>query len=263
MNAAPTTHPAVNSLLHALYAGMREVLGDDLLGLYLDGSIALGGFDGASDIDFVALVVAPIAADDVRFARLQTMHDRVGALTLPLAREIEGAYVTPTFLRAHAANDARHPNIERGPGERLKMVDHDPAWDVHRFVLREHGVALHGLPPRALIESVAAAQLQASMRSTALPWLAGLADDPSKIATRGYQSYIVLTVCRVWHTLARGAIVSKRDAARWAQSMLGEPWVALIERAWVARAAPDPANLAAADDIRATARLIRHMLATV
>ena len=53
--------PEINTLLDELLAGMQDVLhvpcpsgGTHLVGLYLEGSLANGGFDQDSDIDFVA-----------------------------------------------------------------------------------------------------------------------------------------------------------------------------------------------------------------
>jgi hypothetical protein len=52
---------------------------------------------------------------------------------------------------------------------------------------------------------------------------------------RGYQCYIVLSLCRVLYTLQYGTVVSKSVAAHWAQETLDDRWVPLIERAWTGR----------------------------
>ena len=83
--------------------------------------------------------------------------------------------------------------------------------------------------------------------------------DPTRLASRGYQSYIVLTLCRMLYTLQAGAVASKPAAARWAQAALGEPWAPLIERALANRHPPYPPADPA--DIRQTQDLIRHILA--
>jgi predicted nucleotidyltransferase len=48
---SPTPYPDVNEILSLLFSRAQEVLGDQLLGMYLHGSLANGGFDQASDID--------------------------------------------------------------------------------------------------------------------------------------------------------------------------------------------------------------------
>ena len=55
----PTPYADINALLDRLFEGMRAVLGEKLIGLYLFGSLAVGDFDyGSSDIDFVDFVAA-------------------------------------------------------------------------------------------------------------------------------------------------------------------------------------------------------------
>lgn len=253
----PTPHASVNAHLAALQSALRRTLGDRLLGLYLDGSLALGDFDQDSDIDFVAVLDNEIVADSAQFAALQTLHDALAQLDTPWAVQLEGSYLSARAVRRHDPALVLHPNLERGAGERLKIAAHDAAWDVHRWVLRERGIVLAGPPTRALIDPVSPEQLRNAMRA-GRDWLRQLLTTPGQIASRGYQSYIVLTVCRMRYTLALGAVVSKPAAARWAQAELGEPWAGLIARAWISRGAPggapDP------DELERTLALIQVTL---
>ena len=51
-----TAYPEIDAVLSQLLSGSRAILGDNLFGFYLFGSLASGGFDEAtSDIDFVAV----------------------------------------------------------------------------------------------------------------------------------------------------------------------------------------------------------------
>jgi hypothetical protein len=57
--------------------------------------------------------------------------------------------------------------------------------------------------------------------------------DRTKLAYSGYQTYAVLTMCRVLYTMEWGAVVSKPVAAQWAfsQPEIAGRWSGLIERA--------------------------------
>ena len=69
----PTPFPTVNVLLADLLAQMRPILGGDLIGLYLDGSLALGDFDPAtSDVDFIAAIARPLSPE--AFDALAALH---------------------------------------------------------------------------------------------------------------------------------------------------------------------------------------------
>jgi len=51
----PTPYTDINALLRELLAGIRTILGNHLVGIYLEGSLANGDFDESSDIDFVVV----------------------------------------------------------------------------------------------------------------------------------------------------------------------------------------------------------------
>ncbi len=233
MNNNLTSHESVNKFVAELHMRMYAVLGDELMGLYLDGSLALGDFDEHSDIDFVA--VTRRAIPEQTFAQLQTMHEQLAQLNSPWAVQHEGSYLSMRELRRHDPESCTYPNIERGVGERLKWARHDETWNVHRHVLRERGIVVTGPAPRDLVDPIDFDALRTHMRRCMIDWPGSLIDDDQPIGHRGYQSYIVLTLCRMLCTVELGEIRSKPAAAQWAKSMLGEPWAALIEHAWIGR----------------------------
>ncbi len=80
--ARPTPYPEVNAVLALLLEGVRAVLGEELIGLYLFGSLSGGDFDPASsDVDF--LVVTAGALPDGMLEGLREMHGRIAASGLP------------------------------------------------------------------------------------------------------------------------------------------------------------------------------------
>jgi hypothetical protein len=71
--AWPTRWPQVNRVVEGLRDGLGQVLGDQLVGLYLSGSLALGGFHPpSSDID--ALVATAGVLDEPVVGRLAALH---------------------------------------------------------------------------------------------------------------------------------------------------------------------------------------------
>ncbi len=254
MTGDVTPHPEVNALLEQVLAEAQSVLGPRFLGMYVEGSLANGDFDQDSDIDFVVVTAQPVGEAD--FQALQAVHRRLSALDTPWAIQLEGFYVGKEQLRRYdPALDGPCPNIERGSGERLKLVHLGPTWDVHRWVLRERGIVLAGPQPRALIDPVAPEQLRQVMRSALEGWAAQVQDEPDWQAWRGAQSYVVLTICRILYTLQTGAVASKPTAARWVQQTLDARWSPLIERAWYGRR--HPGQPAEAQDVAQTLEMVR------
>ncbi|HEU5102823.1 MAG TPA: aminoglycoside adenylyltransferase domain-containing protein [Roseiflexaceae bacterium] len=253
----PTSHRDVNALLDTLLPRVQLIVGDQFVGMYLDGSLANGDFDQASDIDFVVVTTDEITSD--LFLALQAMHDQIATSESRFAVDLEGSYIPRAALRRYDPAHAVHPNIERGAGERLKLVHHDTAWLVHLHILRERGITLAGPPARSLIDPIAPADLRQAMLSVLAGWAARILDQPARIAThRGSQSYIVLSLCRVLYTLDSGAVVSKQAAANWAKESLDARWVPLIERALAGR--HDPTSAVPPEDIDETLEFVRYSL---
>jgi hypothetical protein len=118
-------------------------------------------------------------------------------------------------------------------------VQHGIGWLVQRHTLRQRGIPLTGPAPPTLIDPVSPDDLRQAMEPMLHDWAAELLADPALVSSRGYQSYIVLSLCRILYTRQHGAIVSKPAAARWAQQNLPERWRPLVERAWLGRRQPD------------------------
>jgi hypothetical protein len=71
--AWPTRWPQANRVVGGLRDGLGDALGDQLVGLYLSGSLALGGFHPpSSDID--VLVATAGVLDEPVVGRLAELH---------------------------------------------------------------------------------------------------------------------------------------------------------------------------------------------
>jgi hypothetical protein len=229
---APTPYPYVNAVLDELLSGVREILGERFVGLYLDGSLAAGDFNPQrSDIDF--LVATTSELPDEQVLALAALHARLAAGDSPWGSVLEGSYIPLDALRRYDPAHASHPNIEWG-GE-LKVEKHERDWVIHRHILRQHGIALAGPAPQALIDPVSPAELHQAVQELFKVWWAPMLSDPAHLRHPGYQVYAVHTMCRILYTLEFGAVVSKPVAARWAQERLGKRHGALIAdaSAWI------------------------------
>lgn len=254
-NDSPAPFPEVNSIIQELLESAQSILGDCFIGMYLEGSLASGDFDRDSDIDFV--IVTDDASENF-FSELQVMHERINLTDTLWAINLEGSYISQHALRRHDPKHANHPNIERGYGERLKMVYHDETWIIHRYILRERGITIVGPAPKTLIDPILPNELRQAMLPALHGWATRILNNPNEIIHQGYQSYTVLSLCRILYTLQFGDIVSKPKAARWVKETMGEKWNALIDQAWIGR--HNPQLVASTDDINRTLDLIRYTL---
>lgn len=246
----PDLPPEIAALVDEAVTGAAAVLGNGLVGAYLAGSLATGGFDDQSDVDLIVVTRADVT--DSEFTALAGMHERLLGTGGHWATQLEASYVPAGALRRFDPMWNVHAHIDRG-GQRLEWVPHDEDWLVQRRVLATAAITLTGPPPATLVDPISADDLRAAMRATLDGWWAGIAARRPAMTHRGQQSYTVLTLCRVVHTLATGEVVGKGEAARAAPDLLGETWRPLIEHAVSGRAAAlapaEPAMVAATYDL--------------
>jgi len=253
---SPTPHPDVNEILDLLFSNVKEILKDQFVGMYLFGSLANGGFDKDSDIDVLLVTKDEIGED--AFQVLFAMHEKISMTSSPWSNQLEVSYIPQEALQCYDPSENRHPHHDRGEGEKLHVMSHDSDWIIQRYILRERGIKITGPDPKTLIDPVTPEDLKWAVKDILNSWIKGFLDDPRILESRGYQSYTVLTLCRMLHTYQHGVIVSKPVAVEWAKQTLEEEWTPLIERAWIGR--QNPGLPAEPEAINRTLDFIRYTL---
>ena len=273
----PTPYAELNAVLAHLLAGAQAALGDNFVGAYLQGSFAVGDFTEFSDCDFIVVTADDLTPDQL--AALQGLHASIHELPYAYWRTgLEGSYAPSAVLRRWSETPRDPPGEPRGPdwgdpgmsgakartyplwyldhGARtLVRSEHDNS-QVVRWCLREKGVVLAGPDPRELIDAVSPAALRAEVRQT---MDLVLALDLEPMALVAWQAFWVGLFCRMLHTLATGAVWSKKASMAWAQGALDPTWRGLIARAAAVRKGDaaqsgQPADPADVDRTRAFAR---------
>lgn len=248
---ASTGYALVDDLMAQIFEGASAILGDQIVGLYIDGSLAYGDFDQSSDIDFIMMLREEVNAE--QFAALRAMHERMSTSGKPMEDQIEGSYIPQAALWRFDPNNALHPNLERGSEERLKWAEHDSAWVLHRYILRKSGIRLYGPAPETVVAEVSGDELRAASVASFAGWAKGLLTEAvwTTPETAGYHSYIVLTLARILYTVKLGDVVSKKTAVDWGIATLPAEWHALLKAAWEVRQTLDYATMSPyAEDTR-------------
>lgn len=134
-------------------------------------------------------------------------------------------------LRPHAGSDASC-NTKTVVGFDTLYAE-APAgyeWIINHYILSKHGLALEGPPFNTLIPGVDLQQVRkASAKDLFKEWVPKI-DDPERLSNSHFQSYLVLNLCRILHTVSGHEPASKRIAGRWAISTYPQ-WRDLIEEA--------------------------------
>lgn len=232
---ANTPFPELNVVLRELVSSVREILGDNFAGAYLQGSFAVGGFDEHSDCDFVIVTNRELSDSDV--LKLQSMHRRIYGLGVEWAKHLEGSYVPKMILKDYAHCGKQLWYLNHGHKELVRSGHCNTA--VVRWILREKGVILSGPKPSMLIDPIPVDFLRREMYSEITEWGQEILANPQRFNNRFYQTFIVLAYCKMLYDLHTGEVRSKRAGAEWAKRHLDPSWSGLIDRTWAGR--PNPA----------------------
>ncbi|WP_169088978.1 aminoglycoside adenylyltransferase domain-containing protein [Paenibacillus sp. PL91] len=233
---------SVTEMLRNLQLGIQEAIGDELIGVYLRGSLALGDFDPlTSDIDFLAVTKLPVS--ERMFTVLNELHSRLAKITNVYADQLEGAYLDYNALKRFQVGE-RYPTIERGD-DSLRWKEHHSNWILERWTVYEHGITLIGPDPKNLIEPISVDEIRVAVSNRLRDWAdwANQLDDPNWYLPLSHKAYVVETMCRAIYTLKFGEVCSKQCSVKWALEILPERWRSLVDhsRAWrTDTTLPDP-----------------------
>src|SRR5688500_6025721 len=213
----------------AAFAALRRVLMDArIVGLYLCGSAVAGGLRPHSDIDLLAVTDRRLRPEE---------KARVVEGLLPISgRETRAPTWRPLEVTIVAQAEVRPwrypPRMELQYGEWLRdafvagLIEPEPAENPDLGVLitmvRQSSRALIGPAATDVLDPVPRADLVSGMVDGLSALLADLPTD-----TRN----VLLTLARIWTTVATGEIRSKDDAADWALSRLPDEHRPILARA--------------------------------
>jgi len=253
-----TPYPELNSVLRDLVDSAQEILSNNFVGAYLQGSFAVGDFDRHSDVDFIVVIYEELSDNQVK--SLQVMHERIYCLDTRWAQHLECSYFPKKVLRHHSEPGKKLWYLDNGARSLIKS-DHCNT-NVVRWVVRENGVTLAGPPPKTLIDPISVETLRMEIVGVINNWGQEIIDNPDPFNNRFYQTFIVLNYCRMLHDLYTGFPGSKLAGAEWAKNNLAPSWSALINRAWDGR--PNPAfsvrQPADPEDFENTLQFVKYVI---
>jgi predicted nucleotidyltransferase len=98
----PTCFPDLNQLLTDLTTSVQMRLGDNFVGVYLQGSFAVGDADEDSDVDFMVAIVEPLSQGEV--TSLTAIHASLYEREGYWPKHLEGSYAPAAALRRYELN---------------------------------------------------------------------------------------------------------------------------------------------------------------
>jgi streptomycin 3"-adenylyltransferase len=211
----PQAPARVRSQIDGIVAGLEVAMGEELVGLYLHGSLALGSFNPeVSDVDLLAVARRKLILEEK--AELATLFaewsGRPCKIELHVLAETElhpWRHPLPfDFHWGESWREAFEADLEEALS-RQRLADPDLA--AHVTVTIRHGVALVGPAPQDVLPD--------------LPWpdyVDSLVADLAWALDTEWPNalYRVLSPARIWATLATRDVHSKDSGAAWALERL-------------------------------------------
>jgi hypothetical protein len=199
--------PAIRRYVSVVAEHVVAVLGEELVGVYTTGSLALGDFrPGRSDIDLMAVVEGAVSADRCLDLAARLDHRRLPcpAAGLEFVLYPRATVAIPTTRAGYLLN------LNTG-AELPQAASLDPStlpgfWFViDRAITLQSGQAVRGPSPRALFRSPPREQLVSVVATAVQAQRSGDID---------LLDNVVLNACRALRFAEEGRWHSKREAAR-------------------------------------------------
>jgi hypothetical protein len=246
-NCPQTVKTQINNFVDKL----QTALADNLTGIYLHGSLAMGCFNPASsDIDMLIVTETPLIPPQQQ-SMAQTTLDSSGN---PI--EFEMSSIARTYLQEweHPCRYDFHFSEDWREKVMAKLANTQDVWEVpqrcdddlaaHVTVTYHRGVVLYGQPIKSVFPNIPSAHYRDSIVGD-VHWL--LKRDLH------YRPYGILNMCRVLQFLKTGAVSSKAEGGTWALANVAENYHAVIGAALANYRddTPLPENKAAYDSFAA------------
>lgn len=206
---------------------VREVLGDSVLGIYLFGSVVIGGLKRDSDVDVLVAV-----KESLTFSKRQMLVGRL----LKVSGAIGNAHsVRPIELTIVKVSDVvpwRYPpRAEFVYGEWLREeyeagsvpeAAYDPDLAIVLKKVIDNSLPMYGDKATNLFEPIATVDIRRAIRESLPSLLEGVEGD---------ERNVILTLARMWLTATTSDVVPKDRAAEWAMKQLPKEYASVLNEA--------------------------------
>ena len=206
-------------LLNKIIDGYKRILGENLVGIYLHGSLAFGCFTlGKSDIDFIAVVDdEPTPSEKAEMIKLLLKLDAEappkGFEMSVVPRSVCERFVYPTPYFLHFSNGHKQSYIDDIEGHIAVLHGDDRDLAAHFTVIRAVGKTLCGAPISEVFGDVPQRYYLDSILFDIENAEEDILEDPV---------YITLNLCRIMGYLNGAGVLSKLDGGQWGLRHLPE-----------------------------------------
>lgn len=222
-----TKYQNINKILYALSEGIIEILEDEVIGIYLFGSLSYDDFNPKrSDIDLLVVVKKPLSVEKTE--EIKKFHFALEERFTGWKERIECSYTPHEMFKNKIPIELHRPYF--GAGKFYPGATYGNEWLINNYLVYHHGIALVGRDFKSLVDPIDIKDVQkASLQDLFKEWEPKI-NDREWLKNSHYQSYLVLNLCRILYTVLHGKAGSKSVSATWVKKEFPE-WKMLIEEA--------------------------------
>ena len=224
----PMPSPQTNSLIKGFVEQSKSILKDNLVGIYLHGSLVMGCFNPRkSDIDLIIMVDHPLT-DSVKRAYMDmavgcnAAGPGKGIEMSIVLREVCNPFVYPTPFELHFSAGHLKWYTENPDDYIRKMNGTDKDLAAHFTIISKRGKCLYGAPVKDVFAEVPGSCYWDSL------WydIQGAAEEITACTM-----YLTLNLARVLAYKEDRLVLSKKEGGEWAINHLPSEYHPLIEDA--------------------------------
>ena len=214
-----------DSLINGFVEQSKKILRDNLVGVYLHGSLVMGCFNPQkSDIDLIIVIDKPIS-DSVKRAYLDTvvqfnaLAPKKGIEMSIVLREVCKPFVYPTPFELHFSAGYLEWYGEDPDDYIREMTGTDKDLAAHFTIINKRGKCLYGVPIEDVFAEVPSSDYMDSI------WfdVEGATEEITE-----YPMYLTLNLARVLAYKKEGLVLSKKEGGDWALEHLPAEYRPLI-----------------------------------
>jgi len=215
-------HPVASKLLHNFLSSLKRDLAENLIAVYLYGSLATGDFvDELSDIDL--LIVMKNKVNLKQLNSLADLHQTFNSENNDWSKRVDVAYLSEGSIKN--IKDKPYQTIVSDGHGGIEIVHAPEYYLIDWYKVQEQSVTLFGPDAGKLMPRISIDEFKEVVRCYMLDW----PDKAAKADKRGLQAYIVVTLCRSLYAYKYGKHVSKRIGANWVVDEFPQ-WSSLIRQ---------------------------------
>lgn len=206
----------------------KEIIGSQLIGIYVHGSLAMKCFNpDKSDIDLLVVIknkITDIQKKEFMY-HVVKLNDQAPAKGIELSivkREYCKPFVYPTPYELHFS-PIHLQTFEDDPQKYVKnMKGEDKDLAAHITIINKYGIVLYGEQIESVFGEVPENDYIESIGSDVKSALEDIVGDPL---------YVILNVCRVLAFLKEGLYLSKQQGGEWGLANAPEKYRSLLIQA--------------------------------